>query len=231
MFGRKKESDKPEAAPEQPSQRDNLVIDRPRAQSPLPAGPSRVAASPSATNRPLPPSATAAALPAAENEPAPSLSDFEEARRPSDPSKPVTPPIGGAANGSALNSGAPNSGTSGGLANGSAKPSDAGGKRLSVGKGISLSGEIKNCEQLLVEGEIEATLSDCESLEIAKDGLFKGTAEVENAVISGVFDGEIKVKGCLTVKAGGEVKGSIAYGDLAIERGGKLRGKLEDLKG
>jgi cytoskeletal protein CcmA (bactofilin family) len=33
------------------------------------------------------------------------------------------------------------------------------------------------------------------------------------------------------VKSGGEVKGSITYGDLAIERGGKLRGKLEELKG
>ncbi|WP_455374401.1 polymer-forming cytoskeletal protein [Limibacillus halophilus] len=223
MFGRKKESDKPEAAPEQPSQRDNLVIDRPRAQSPLPAGPSRAAATPSTPSRPLPPSATATAEKQAEA----SLPDFEEVRRPSDPNKPVTPPVNGAANGSA----APNGAVGASALNGSAKPADAAGKRLSVGKGISLSGEIKNCEQLLVEGEIEATLSDCESLEIAQDGLFKGSAEVENATIAGTFDGDIKVKGCLTVKSGGEVKGSITYGDLAIERGGKLRGKLEELKG
>jgi cytoskeletal protein CcmA (bactofilin family) len=210
MFGKKKESDKPEAAPEFSSQRDNLVIERQRPQTPLPAGPSRAASpTPGAANRPTPPSAAAAPA-AAEKSPEPSLPAIEEVRRPSDPNKPVTPPIHSAAGGSAP---------------------DAGGKRLSVGKGISLSGEIKNCEHLLVEGEIEATLNDCTSLEIAKEGVFKGTAEVQNASVAGTFDGEIKVKGCLTIKSGGEVKGSIAYGDLAIERGGKLRGKLEELKG
>ena len=99
-----------------------------------------------------------------------------------------------------------------------------------MGKGISLSGEIKNCEHLLVEGEIEATLKDCASLEISKGGLFKGTAEVQNAVVSGTFDGDLKVLGCLTLRNGGLVEGTVTYADLSIERGGRVRGKMEDLK-
>ena len=100
------------------------------------------------------------------------------------------------------------------------------GRTLVVGQGIRLSGEIKRCETLVVEGEVEANLTDCLSLEINDSGLFKGSAVVEQAEISGRLAGELTVKGCLFVRASGHLQGSIRYADLEIERGGRIAGSV-----
>lgn len=105
--------------------------------------------------------------------------------------------------------------------------SAAEGRTLVVGQGIRLSGEIKRCETLVVEGEVEANLTDCLSLEINDSGLFKGSAVVEQAEISGRLAGELTVKGCLFVRASGHLQGSIRYADLEIERGGRIAGSVE----
>lgn len=220
MFGKKKDVEAPESLRDERPQRPDLLAQRNRAQA-IPAGPSRLSQSgEGGATRPLRPSeqsapepATASAVESAAEETAGSAPSEAAAKKLGEPTqRPANPIPSFSGGGSGPQSG---SGT---------------GKRLSVGKGISLSGEIKNCEQLLVEGEIEATLKDCESLEIAKDGLFKGSAEVKNATISGRFEGDLKVLGCLTLRSGGEVEGTVTYADLSIERGGRLRGKMEDIK-
>ena len=226
MFGKKKEASVPEKAGSQ-GQADGPQLGKPKAAA-FPAGPSRLTQN-NTNSRPQPPSAMnkESSTEAAEAEapkdsaasaPSPISKDGGVTVSRPAVAKPVTPPIGERS--PFAHSAAQSNGGQG----------DAGGKRLSVGPGISLSGEIKNCEQLLVEGEIEATLKDCANLDIAPGGLFKGTAEVENATVSGRFDGDLKVTGVLTVKKGGEVAGTIAYNELSTERGGRLRGKLEDLK-
>ena len=67
-------------------------------------------------------------------------------------------------------------------------------KRLVVGQPISVSGDISACETLVVQGKVEASLSDAETIEVAEGGLFKGTAEVDYAIISGTFDGTLKAR-------------------------------------
>ena len=105
--------------------------------------------------------------------------------------------------------------------------SAAEGRTLVVGQGIRLSGEIKRCETLVVEGEVEANLTDCLSLEINDSGLFKGSAVVEQAEISGRLEGELTVKGRLFVRASGHLQGTIRYADLEIERGGRIAGSVD----
>jgi len=111
-----------------------------------------------------------------------------------------------------------------------AKPaagSEAGGKRLIVGQGISLSGEITACDRLVVEGSVQVTLNETRAIEIAESGRFtNGKAEVEDAEISGTYEGELTVRNRLLIRATGRVKGTVRYGELEIERGGKLSGTV-----
>jgi cytoskeletal protein CcmA (bactofilin family) len=108
-----------------------------------------------------------------------------------------------------------------------AAASGAGGKRLIVGQGISLSGEITACDRLVVEGSVRVTLKETRAIEIAESGLFtNGKAEVEDAEISGVYEGELTVRNRLLIRATGRVKGAVRYGELEIERGGKLSGTV-----
>src|ERR1700687_571722 len=100
-------------------------------------------------------------------------------------------------------------------------------KKLVVGRGIALSGEIRACDRLIVEGQVEATLSDSRSIEISASGVFKGKAQIEEAEISGRFDGELVVNNKLIIHATGRVVGNIRYGEIEIARGGIISGQID----
>jgi len=100
-------------------------------------------------------------------------------------------------------------------------------RQLLVGREITLSGEITTCDRLLVEGSVEANLSNCADIEIATTGLFKGTAAVDHAEIHGRFEGSLTVKTRLLIKATGRVSGSIRYGQLEVECGGQISGDIQ----
>lgn len=103
------------------------------------------------------------------------------------------------------------------------------GRKLVVGREICLSGEIKTCEKLVVEGRVEADLRDSQSLEISEPGLFKGNALVEDCEISGTFEGELTVTRLLVVQPTGRVSGKIRYADMELSRGARLSGDVDML--
>ncbi len=103
------------------------------------------------------------------------------------------------------------------------------GRKLVVGREISLSGEIKACEKLVVEGKVEADLTDATFLEISSSGLFVGNARVTDCDISGTFEGELTVKGRLLLRGSGLVRGKLRYNELETERGGRLIGAVDVL--
>ena len=100
-------------------------------------------------------------------------------------------------------------------------------RQLLVGREITLSGEITTCDRLLVEGSVEANLSNCKDIEIAQTGLFKGTASVDHAEIHGRFEGSLTVKNRLLIKSTGRVSGTIRYGQLEVECGGQVSGDVQ----
>lgn len=113
-----------------------------------------------------------------------------------------------------------------------ARTLDTGGdqKRLIVGRDISLTGEITSCDRLIVEGQVEVTLPSARLIEVAPTGVFKGNADVEEADISGRFEGELIARGRLVVRAGGRVQGKIRYGRIVIEQGGEISGDMQTLE-
>ena len=80
-------------------------------------------------------------------------------------------------------------------------------RKLTVGREITLSGEITSCDKLIIEGSVEANLNNCRDVEIAESGLFKGTASIEEAEIQGRFEGNLVVRKRLLIKASGRVSG------------------------
>jgi cytoskeletal protein CcmA (bactofilin family) len=107
--------------------------------------------------------------------------------------------------------------------------SEADSKRLVVGKSIQLSGEISACEHLVVEGYVEVTLNNACLLEVASSGIFKGSAQVDDAIISGQIDGDLTVNKKLTVLSSGKISGSVRYGSIIIEAGGEVSGDMKAL--
>jgi cytoskeletal protein CcmA (bactofilin family) len=78
-----------------------------------------------------------------------------------------------------------------------------------------------------VQGKIEAKLADCPNVIIKEGGVFKGESSTEEADVHGSFEGNLFVSKRLLIRATGRVSGTIAYGEIELERGGKISGDIK----
>jgi cytoskeletal protein CcmA (bactofilin family) len=109
----------------------------------------------------------------------------------------------------------------------SASGSDAPGSKLFIGVNIKLKGvEISDCDVLVIEGHVEATVHS-KAMQIDKPGTLKGTALIDVAEVHGDFSGELTARTRLVVHGTGRVSGKIRYGKLIVAEGGELSGDVK----
>ena len=103
------------------------------------------------------------------------------------------------------------------------------GNKLIVGPNIKLKGsEITDCEILVVEGRVEASMNS-RDIRIAEGGVFSGKAEIDVAEVRGTFEGDLTARKRLVIYATGRVSGTIRYGALMVEEGGSISGDVATL--
>jgi cytoskeletal protein CcmA (bactofilin family) len=108
---------------------------------------------------------------------------------------------------------------------------DAPGSKLFIGVNIKLKGvEISDCDVLVIEGEVDATVHS-KLMQIASPGTLHGTALIDVAEIYGEFAGELTARTRLVVHGTGRVSGTIRYGKLIVAEGGELSGDVKRLDG
>ena len=101
--------------------------------------------------------------------------------------------------------------------------------KLIVGPDIKMKGvEVADCDTLVVEGRIEATL-DSRVLQIAEHGIFCGTVAVDSAEIHGRLEGDLTVRKELVIHGTGKVSGKIRYAKIKVEEGAELTGEISRL--
>lgn len=99
--------------------------------------------------------------------------------------------------------------------------------KLVVGPGVKLKGaEIQDCDTLLVEGRVEATM-DSRFIQIADQGSFDGKVNIDVAEIHGRFSGELTARQQLVIHSTGRVSGKIRYGKIVVHEGGELSGDVK----
>jgi cytoskeletal protein CcmA (bactofilin family) len=108
-----------------------------------------------------------------------------------------------------------------------APSADSGGSKLFIGVNIKLKGvEISDCDVLVIEGQVEATVHS-KVMQIDQPGTLNGTALIDVAEIRGEFKGELTARTRLVVHGTGRVSGTIRYGKLIVEEGGELTGDVK----
>ena len=111
-----------------------------------------------------------------------------------------------------------------------AHPVETAGSKLFVGINIKLKGvEISDCDVLVIEGHVEATVHS-QVMQIAKPGTLKGTALIDVAEVHGEFSGELTARKRLIVHGTGRVSGTIRYGQLIVAEGGEISGDVKRLE-
>ena len=104
-------------------------------------------------------------------------------------------------------------------------------RKLIVGRGTSLTGDITSCDRLIIEGAIEVNLQNCQNIIIAETGIFRGDGSTENADVHGRVEGDLVVRKRLLIRASGRVSGTITYGEIEIEAGGRISGVIQAPEG
>ena len=106
---------------------------------------------------------------------------------------------------------------------------ESAGSKLIVGPNIKLKGvEIHDCDTLVVEGRVEATMVS-RTIQIAEHGAFDGKVDVDVAEIRGSFQGEMTARKKLVIHASGRVAGKIRYGKMLVQEGGEMTGDIAAL--
>jgi len=101
------------------------------------------------------------------------------------------------------------------------------GRCLVVGADIRLTGEIRDCDRLVVEGIVEGDIAETRVLEIAESGRVEGRAAVESCDIAGEFTGELEVRALLSLRGTARARGRLRYGEIETERGAELGGDVD----
>ncbi len=101
-----------------------------------------------------------------------------------------------------------------------------GSAKVIIGQGVVINGEIKKADEVQIDGDADVTMKT-DNLVVGATGDCKGTIETHNADIWGVFDGDIKASGTLTIQEQGKVSGKIEYQNLQIKLGGQISGDIK----
>ena len=103
-------------------------------------------------------------------------------------------------------------------------------RTLVVGRGISVQGTIQDAERLVVEGTVEAAMTNgLTELAITNGGIFKGEVEVDEAEVAGTIDGTLVARNTLIIRSTGRVLGTARCRRLQVEDGGQITGRIEML--
>ena len=101
-----------------------------------------------------------------------------------------------------------------------------GSAKVVIGHGVTINGEIKKADEVQIDGEADVTMKT-DNLVVGATGDCKGDIETHNADIWGVFDGDIKASGTLTIQEQGKVSGKIEYQNLQIKLGDQISGDIK----
>ncbi|HEU5457727.1 MAG TPA: polymer-forming cytoskeletal protein [Terracidiphilus sp.] len=101
-----------------------------------------------------------------------------------------------------------------------------------IGKTVTIRGEVKGNEDLIVDGRLEGTVSLAESrLTIGPNANVAADLTAKDVLIQGRVQGNIVASGRVELRAGSVVEGDVKALRLAVEDNAVFRGKVDLTQG
>jgi len=101
-------------------------------------------------------------------------------------------------------------------------------KSIFIGTGVVFKGSINAPNQAIISGSVEGELVARDVL-IGAAGVVTGDTEADFIDVKGELHQSVNSKNVLIVRSSGKVTGDVTYGEIEIERGGKIQGNLKQL--
>ncbi len=97
-----------------------------------------------------------------------------------------------------------------------------------IGKSVQIRGEVKGSEDLVVEGQVEGTITLTESrLTIGQHANVTANVSARDVILLGRLHGNVQATGRVELRQGCDLVGDIAAGRLSIEENALFRGKVD----
>jgi cytoskeletal protein CcmA (bactofilin family) len=101
-----------------------------------------------------------------------------------------------------------------------------------IGKSVQIRGEVKGNEDLMVDGNVEGTITLIESrLTIGPNAHVAANVSARDVVLLGQLSGNISATGRVELRDGCDLVGDISAARLSIEESAHFRGNVEPLTG
>jgi cytoskeletal protein CcmA (bactofilin family) len=101
-----------------------------------------------------------------------------------------------------------------------------------IGKSVQIRGEVKGSEDLMVDGQVEGTITLVESrLTIGPNAHVAANVSARDVILLGELRGNISATGRVELRDGCNLTGDISAGRLSIEESAVFRGSVEPLTG
>ena len=102
------------------------------------------------------------------------------------------------------------------------------GQTTTIGASIKLNGELNGNEDLLIQGQIEGSISLKENnLTIGEQGVIKANAFAKTVTIRGQLTGDINGVEKVTITSTGRVRGNIVAPKVILEEGATFKGSID----
>lgn len=99
-----------------------------------------------------------------------------------------------------------------------------------VGSDATVTGNVvfnRGCHVAgIVKGDVCAPDTKKSELAVAQTGRIEGNARAARMLIQGTIVGDLRCSGTVTLKSTARIEGSIAYGEIEIEKGAVVKGQL-----
>jgi cytoskeletal protein CcmA (bactofilin family) len=97
-----------------------------------------------------------------------------------------------------------------------------------IGKSVIIRGELTGNEDLFMDGQIEGTITLTGSrLTIGPNAIVNADMNVQDVIIFGKVDGNIKASGSIDLRQSAVVTGDVLAGRLSIEESAVIKGRVE----
>lgn len=110
----------------------------------------------------------------------------------------------------------------------SAGGSGASGATAIIGPSISINGELKGQEDLVVEGTIEGTVElKQNTLTVGSKGTIKAQVYAHTILVDGTVNGDLYASERISIRKSARIEGNILAPRISLEDGAKFRGSID----
>lgn len=103
-----------------------------------------------------------------------------------------------------------------------------GGERASIGRSISIRGDVTGDEDLLIQGRVEGSIDLANhAVTIGAEGEVKASVTGRVVIVEGTVEGDIRSEEQVILRASARVRGDITAPRLVLEDGARFRGGVD----